>query len=181
MPRIGTFGTCTIVRGTKISGKSGLARRGRKRRAVGVGAFGDEHQLLAALRVGHGRRPRACSSGQTLRDEILDGAERHHLTRDLREALRAPLDRHESLGIDVDDVAGVVPAVSRRLEHAGLLGAQVAEHHVRAADEEPAAVVDALDCAPADARMPGSSRPTVPALKCIGVFTASAGDVSVAP
>jgi hypothetical protein len=29
--------------------------------------------------------------------------------------------------------------------------------------------------------MPGSSRPTVPALKCIGVLTAIAGAVSVAP
>ncbi len=46
-------------------------------------------------------------------------------------------------GVDGDDVAGVVPALGRRLEHARVLGAEIAEHDVRPAHVEPAAVLDA--------------------------------------
>ena len=42
-----------------------------------------------------------------------------------------------------DDVAGVVPAVLRALQHAGIFGAQIAEHHVGAAHEQAPALLDA--------------------------------------
>ena len=155
------MGTGTIVRGTKISGSPASRAAVGKRCAIGIGAFGDEHQLLAALRVGHGH-DRMLLVGPELRHEIFDGAKRHHLARDLREAFRAPLDRHEALGIELDDVAGVVPAVSRRLEHAWLFSAQVSEHHVRAVDEEPAARVDALDSLQPMFECPAAAGPRCP-------------------
>src|SRR5262249_51898349 len=51
----------------------------------------------------------------------------------------------EALVVDGDNVAGVVPAFRRHFQHARFFGAQIAEHHVRAFDVKPPALVDALD------------------------------------
>ena len=58
-----------------------------------------------------------CDVGPGARRELLDRRERHHLAADLREALRAALDRDEALRVDRHDVARVVPtraALGRR-------------------------------------------------------------------
>ena len=62
------------------------------------------------------------ASGHSSAGQRLDGGERDHLAADLGEALGAALDGDEALLVDGDDVAGVVPAFRRRLEHAGILG-----------------------------------------------------------
>src|SRR5262249_44641228 len=55
------------------------------------------------------------------------------------------LDGDEPLFVDVDDVAGVVPAFGRRLEYTRPLGPKIAEHHVGPAQDQPAAFVHTLD------------------------------------
>src|SRR5690606_2872240 len=92
------------------------------------------------------------------RRELLDRGQRNHLAADLRKAFRAPANPDEAFGVDGDDVAGVVPALAavrlRRHELAGVLGAQVPEHHIRSAHDQQAAFVDAFDFLepPLDAR-----------------------------
>ena len=69
----------------------------------------------------------------------------------------------------------------RRLQHAGRSLAQIAQHHVRPAHEQPAAGLDAGHRLEPVQSMPGRKRPTVPGRQCIAVFSASTGAVSVAP
>src|SRR6202008_4784967 len=68
--------------------------------------------------------------------------ERDHLAADLGEALGAALDGDEALRVDGHDVAGVVPALGRRLEYARIVSLEIAEHHVRPTHIEPPAFVD---------------------------------------
>src|SRR5690606_21515556 len=98
-----------------------------------------------------GLRPRT-------RGELLDRRQRNHLAADLREALRAAADPHEAFGVDRHDVPGVVPAFAaagaRRNELSRSLGQEMTLHHGRAAHDEAAAFVDAVDVLemPLDAR-----------------------------
>jgi hypothetical protein len=67
-----------------------------------------------------------------------------------------------------------------RLQHAGVLGAQIAEHHVRPADREASAVLDAWDRI--EAILHQRREPADRARRlAIGVFIASTGAVSVTP
>ena len=106
--------------------------------------LGHQDELLALARVrqaDHGVQavgPEAAGQG-------LDGGEGDHLAGDLGEALGPAEDPDVALGVDVDDVAGVVPALRRRLELPRLLGPEVAEHDVGAGDREPLPFRDAGD------------------------------------
>ena len=92
----------------------GLARRVASRR--------HQDQAFALARIGK-RHHRRLRRRPKLGHERLDGRERDHLAADLGETLGTAADRDEALLVDSDDVAGVVPAFRRRLDHAGVGGA----------------------------------------------------------
>ncbi|MCY1464799.1 hypothetical protein D9M71_828680 [compost metagenome] len=78
--------------------------------------------------------------------DLLDHFQRDHLAGQLGEALEAAADVQEAVGVELDDVAGGVPAGAagrRRLDDAGLVEQQVALHQVRSLHVQRAAVVDA--------------------------------------
>ena len=79
--------------------------------------------------------------------EFLDDFETDHFTGDLGKALDPAHDTDEPVGIDFHHIAGVVPAVAKvgngGLQDAGLVGFQVAAHHVGATHVQDAAGVDA--------------------------------------
>src|SRR3546814_4375199 len=87
------------------------------------------HELLALARVGqrdhrmHLLRPQRAH-------QVLHRAQRDHLASDLGEALGAAEDADVAVGIDRDDVAGVVPAVLRPLQRARPVRPQIrSEEH----------------------------------------------------
>ena len=131
-------------------------------------ASGNATTACRALRVGRRRDP-------------LGDRQRHHLAGDLGEALGAAGDRHKALVVDAHDVAGVVPALLGRLQHARRVGQQIAGHHVRPAQQQPAALVDARRPARAGARSAAAAGRPCRRLKCIGVLTAMTGEHSVTP
>ncbi len=112
------------------------------RRSIRILLRGQQHDTLALARVRQRHRHR-----NRLRPERggdgFDRRERHHLARDLGKALGAAFDGDEAGGVDRHDIAGVVPAVRRRFEHAGILRAQIADHDIGTAHRQPPALVDA--------------------------------------
>ena len=84
------------------------ARLRRKLGAVRVGARRHEDQLLALLGIRQADA-RVLRPGPRARRKLLDGRQRDHLAADLREPLGSALDRDETVGVDRDDVARVVP------------------------------------------------------------------------
>src|SRR6185436_20970999 len=85
------------------------ARASRQLGALRVLTSRHEDQLLTLLKIwqAHAGMLRL---GPGARRELLDGRQRNHLAADLREALRAALNRDEPIRVDRHDVAGVVPA-----------------------------------------------------------------------
>jgi hypothetical protein len=74
-------------------------------------------------------------------ERVLDLDVRNHLAADLAEPAQPVGDADEAVFVHRRDVAGVVPAVDQDL--GGLLGAvQVTLHHVRAADQEQARLIE---------------------------------------
>ena len=116
-------------------------RKALKGGARRVGPLGNENKPFALARIGHGddRRQRAWP---TFRSQRFDRRQWHHLVGDLREALGAPFDRDESIAIDRDDVAGIMPAFGRGLDLAWIFPTQIAEHHVRSTYVQPAFFID---------------------------------------
>src|SRR4029077_13877197 len=103
-----------------------------------------EDNALALARIGS-----RYTAGERVRPQIgcerLDCGKRDHLTADLGEALRTPLDGDETVGVDGDDITGVVPTVRRTFKHSGVLRAQISEHYVGPTHIKPSASLDACD------------------------------------
>src|SRR5690606_24082813 len=76
---------------------------------------------------------------------ILDRGQGDHFAADLGEAFRPAENGDVALGVDVDDVAGVVPTVRQDLQIVRLAGGDIAFHHIGAAQEQAAADLDAFD------------------------------------
>ena len=166
-----------IVRGTKISGRPCSRAAAIRRGAAGV--LWSVTSTSCSPRLASGTATTACwpwpdpaTKSSTAPSGTISPAT---LANRLARPLMVTKPRRRSRRCRRCRTSRPAAARARRA-----LRAQITEHHVRPADEQPC---PASSPAPArdDARCPGSSRPTVPALKCIGVFTASAGDVSVAP
>src|SRR5262249_57351871 len=113
--------------------------------------LGEQNEPLALARVGYGR-DRGKRIRPQLRRQRPDRGKRDHFAADLGESPGAALDGDEALLVDGDDIAGVMPAFRRRLEHAWIFDLEIAEHHVRSAHVEAAAFPDSLD--PLQARLP---------------------------
>src|SRR6478609_10504314 len=103
-----------------------------------------EDNALALARIGS-----RYTAGERVRPQIgcerLDCGKRDHLTADLGEALRTPLDGDETVGVDGDDITGVVPTVRRTFKHSGVLRAQISEHYVGPTYIKPSTSLDACD------------------------------------
>ena len=82
-------------------------------RAVEARRLGHQDQPLAAARIGQ-RDDGVAISGSAVDGDALGDRERDHLAAELGKALGAADDRDETLVVDGDDVAGVVPSVGRR-------------------------------------------------------------------
>ena len=81
--------------------------------------------------------------GRGAQRDGFDRFQRYHFARYFGKALDPSEYAHKAIGVDLDHVAGVVPAVNRRLQHAGLVEQVIALHHVRAAHAEQAALGNA--------------------------------------
>jgi hypothetical protein len=117
---------------------------GHKALPIGVLVIGQQKHLLAFAFVGQADRHHR-RSGPKLGGRLLDGAEGDHLSGDLGEPLGSSLDGDEATVVDLDDIAGVVPAVCRRLDAAGGLATIVSEHDVGALHPKPPTFIDAGD------------------------------------
>ena len=76
--------------------------------------------------------------------DIFHHRQRHRFAADLGEALEAATDGDEAVVIDRHDVAGIVPAVPRRHDHARRIGLDIALHDVGAAHMKLAGAGDAF-------------------------------------
>ena len=99
-----------------------------------------------------------------------DRAKRNHFAGDLREPLSSPEDGDKSVVIDRNDVAGVVTLVHCRIEHAGMISMQIAEHHVRPLNNEAPARRDAFHGFKLvdDARHEAADGPGLEMHRCVG-------------
>ena len=102
----------------------------------------DKPLALASVRKRGGRRQRCRPA---LRRKLFYGCERNHFAANFGEPLRPALDGDKSRAIDRHDIAGVVPAVAHRLQHAGLIRLEVTEHDVWSAHKKAAAIGDTFD------------------------------------
>ena len=146
---------------------------------VEIRASGDQNELFAALLIRQ-REQGVVETRKSLGQDCFDGGKGNHLTGYFGESLGAANNRDEAEIVDVDDVAGIVPAIGRRFENAGIVGAQIAEHHIGALYNETAALFDSLH-RHEPVLMPSRSLPVVPDRYCKGVLTESTGEHSVAP
>ena len=131
------------------------AEVGHPRRGDGPAHLGQQQprlvghgdKFLPFLRVGQ-RHHRHFAFLAMLRERarqcVLHRREADHLATHLGKALGPAPDPEVAVGIDVDDVAGVVPA-AERLERRVGVGVEVALHDVRAADEKAAGIRHAVD------------------------------------
>ena len=114
-------------------------------RKAGIG--GKQHGGLAA-EILHVEHRRVMEIRRRFTGDMLNHVEGHHLAGDLGETLHAPGNRDQTVVIDIDDVAGVVPAFAdrglRRLDHPWILVAVIAQHQVGPAYMQHAAAVDAV-------------------------------------
>ena len=81
--------------------------------------------------------------GEGLLQFCFHGGERNHFAGDLGEALGAAEDGDIAHVIDLDDVAGVIPATGRGFDNAGIIGAEITQHDIRTLDEQASAFLDA--------------------------------------
>jgi len=132
--------------------KAARSRSGRWWPAPGVRPFWNR----AAPAPRGGSRPQR-------RHRLFNRRQADHFAGDLGEAAQPAQDGDVAVGVDRDDVAGVVPAAAA----AGSRGAvtlQIGPHQIGAGDPQPAAVLDAFHRLQPQA-MAGRKRPTVPGLK----------------
>ena len=124
--------------GQEKLGQAHLAGMGEQFLAARPGMLRHQQELLALSRIGQGdhRMPPVGPEGC---DRAFDRGQRDHLAADLGEALEAAEDGDETAGIDADDIAGVVDAGFRRLQPAGRLGPEIAQHEIRPFQDQPAA------------------------------------------
>ena len=85
----------------------------------------------------HVIRPDGCGA-------ILHHRQRHHLAANLRKPLHPAKDADEPVSVDVDDIAGIMPAINQLLDGAGVGRAKIAQHDVRPADMQAPALRHAL-------------------------------------
>ena len=108
--------------------------------------FGDQHQLFAFLFIGQGDH-RMQGITPELANGFFNRRERHHFTGDLGEAFGTATDMYVAFGIDVNNIAGVVPAFTqlthRRYKFAGLIMQQIPQHDVWSLYVQAATVVHA--------------------------------------
>ena len=116
-PSTGTFATTRTSAGTIRSIAPRVLAKASKSARVALAASVTKDQLLALARIRHADDGRHRTLPQFV-GQRLDGGQRDHLAADLGEALGAAANGDEAAVIDGDDVAGVVPAVLQRLEHA---------------------------------------------------------------
>ena len=90
-------------------------------RGFGAGMVGDQDQALALLAVRHGD---CCVTmiGPDGAGHVLDRQQGDHFPSDLGEAFHSAKNGDVALVVDVDDVAGVMPAAFQRLDALGIVG-----------------------------------------------------------
>ena len=123
---------------------AGVARGGEQRVAGQRRIRGVQNDRLAALRVS-ARGGGVHQRGRSACRQFLHHFQRDHLAGNLGEAFHPAAYVQETFGVDLDDIAGAVPARaqfrSRRLQIARLFKAVITAHHVRAFDMQHAAVI----------------------------------------
>src|SRR5215471_1748647 len=107
--------------------------------AVETARLGDQDQLFPPPRARQ-RNHRVSSVWHRGLGNAFGGGERHHLTPELGEALHAAHDRGESVGIDGDNIPGVVPSLRRLFD---LSAEHVTDHHIGTAYKETPSLGDA--------------------------------------
>ena len=109
---------------------------GEQNRGLATGIFHVENRRMMKIRRGFA-------------GYVLDHVQRHHFTRDFGESPDTPGNRNQSVRIESNNVAGVVPAFAdrgfRRLNNARILIPVIAQHQIRAAHMQHAAFGDSMD------------------------------------
>ena len=104
----------------------------------------DQHEPFTATRIGQSDDGMAVFRVGSHGDP-LGHRQRDHLACQLGKPLGAAGDRNETLVIDANDIAGVVPPILRRCQSTRLLRAKITRHHVRSTQQQASSFGDSGD------------------------------------
>ena len=143
VPSTGTLSSTTTSAGTiRSDAPFDLANAWNSERVASF-LLRDQHQPLALARIGRGRDRRRIASGQSCAASISTAASEIISPPILAKRLARPLMVTKPCASIVTMSPVSCQPSGRRLEHAGIVGLEIAEHHVRPAHVEPPALVDA--------------------------------------